>query len=153
MCRWVGSVLATTITRSLLMPLVMKVFEPLSTYSSPSRIAVEAMLARSEPVPGSVMAIAVMSVPAAMPGSQRAACSALQYSTKYGVVMSLWSVMPSPAPPMPAAASSSASTTLKRKSSLPPPPNSSGTASPRNPNDPAEANTSRGAMPSRSQSA
>jgi hypothetical protein len=32
-----GSVRATTITRSALMPLVMKVFEPLSTQSSPSR--------------------------------------------------------------------------------------------------------------------
>jgi len=37
------------------MPLVMKVFEPLTTYSSPSRMAVVAMPARSEPVPGSVM--------------------------------------------------------------------------------------------------
>jgi hypothetical protein len=31
----------------------------------------------------------VISSPEAMPGSQRAACSSLQYSTKYGVVMSL----------------------------------------------------------------
>ena len=51
-----------------------------------------------------------------MPGSQRWDCSSLQYSTKYGVVMSLCSVSPSPAPPMPAAASSSAITWLKRKS-------------------------------------
>ena len=45
------------------MPLVMNVFDPLRTYSSPSRIAVVAMPARSEPVPGSVMAIAVISSP------------------------------------------------------------------------------------------
>jgi hypothetical protein len=36
-------------------PLVMKVFEPLITYSSPSRIAVVRMPATSEPAPGSVI--------------------------------------------------------------------------------------------------
>ena len=36
-------------------PLVMKVLEPLITYSSPSRIAVVRMPATSEPAPGSVM--------------------------------------------------------------------------------------------------
>ena len=64
------------------MPLVMNVFDPFSTYTSPSRTAVVAMLARSLPVPGSVIATAVISSPEAMPGSQRAACSSLQYSTK-----------------------------------------------------------------------
>ena len=34
--------------------------------------------ARSEPVPGSVIASAVISSPAAMPGSQRSRCSSLQ---------------------------------------------------------------------------
>ena len=42
------------------MPLVMNVFDPFRTYSSPSRIAVVAMPARSEPVPGSVIATAVI---------------------------------------------------------------------------------------------
>ena len=88
------------------------------------------MLARSEPVPGSVIPTAVMSSPDAMPGNQRRFCSSVQYSMKYGVVMSLCSVMPRPAPPMPASASSSAITWLKRKSLLPPPPHSSGTAIP-----------------------
>ena len=38
-------------------PLVMKVFEPFSTYSSPSRRADDCMLPKaSEPVPGSVIA-------------------------------------------------------------------------------------------------
>ena len=31
LCRWVGSVLTAVITRSALMPLVMNVFEPLTT--------------------------------------------------------------------------------------------------------------------------
>ena len=34
--------------------------------------------ARSEPMPGSVMAMAVISSPEAMPGSQRARCSSVQ---------------------------------------------------------------------------
>ncbi len=34
--------------------------------------------ARSEPIPGSVIASAVISEPSAMPGSQRARCSSLQ---------------------------------------------------------------------------
>ena len=60
------------------MPLVMNVFEPLTTYTSPSRIAVVDIPARSEPMPGSVIAIAVTSSPDAMPGSQRARCSSVQ---------------------------------------------------------------------------
>ncbi|MNP76692.1 hypothetical protein D3C76_1739830 [compost metagenome] len=54
-----GSVLATTITRSARKPLVMNVFEPLITYSSPSSTAVVFTPCRSEPAPGSVMAIAL----------------------------------------------------------------------------------------------
>ena len=41
-------------------------------------MAVVVMEARSLPMPGSVMATAVMSSPEAMPGSQRAFCSSLQ---------------------------------------------------------------------------
>ena len=59
------------------MPLVMKVLAPLTTYSSPSRIAVACIEARSEPTPGSVIAIAVISSPATIPGSQRWRCSSL----------------------------------------------------------------------------
>ena len=50
-------------------PEVTKIFSPLSTYSSPSRTAVVLMLAESEPVPGSVIAM-----PAQTP-SNRASCS------------------------------------------------------------------------------
>ena len=49
-------------------PLVMKVFDPLSTQSSPSRTAVVFSAARSEPPLGSVIAIAVTSSPVQKPG-------------------------------------------------------------------------------------
>ena len=58
------------------MPPVMNVLAPLTIQSSPSRTAVVRMPARSDPVPGSVMATAVSSVPAASPGNQRSRCSA-----------------------------------------------------------------------------
>ena len=63
-----GSVRATTITRSALIPLVMNVFEPLSTQPSPSLRAVVRMPCRSLPAPGSVIAIAVISSPLQKPG-------------------------------------------------------------------------------------
>ena len=50
-----GSVLVTRTQKSARGPFVMNVFEPLMTYSSPSRIAVVRMPATSEPAPGSVM--------------------------------------------------------------------------------------------------
>ena len=58
-----GSVLATTITRSASWPLLMKVFEPLMTQWLPSMTAVVLTDCRSEPVPGSVMAMAVTRSP------------------------------------------------------------------------------------------
>ena len=66
---------ATTITRSACMPPVMNVLAPLTIQSSPSRTAVVRMPARSDPVPGSVIATAVSRVPAARPGNQRLRCS------------------------------------------------------------------------------
>ena len=50
-----GSVFATRTMKSARGPLVMKVFEPLITYSSPSRIALVRIPATSEPAPGSVI--------------------------------------------------------------------------------------------------
>jgi hypothetical protein len=73
-----GSVLTAAITRSALIPFVMNVFVPFTTYSSPSRSAEAAIAARSDPVSGSVIAIAVISSPLAMPGSQRSRCSSEQ---------------------------------------------------------------------------
>jgi hypothetical protein len=52
-------------TTSAWAPLVMKVFAPLTTYSSPSLIALVLMFCRSEPVPGSVIAIAPTASPEA----------------------------------------------------------------------------------------
>ena len=73
-------------------------------------------------MPGSVIATAVISSPAQMPGSQRAFCSSFVRCRKYGRQMSLCSVRPSPAALTSARCSSSAITTLKRKSRTPPPP-------------------------------
>jgi hypothetical protein len=51
-------------------------------------MAVVARAARSEPVPGSVMAMAVMSSPDTHPGSQRRLCSSFPNSWMYGTQMS-----------------------------------------------------------------
>lgn len=54
----------------------MNVFDPLSTQAPSSRCSARVrMPVRSEPVPGSVIAIAAMRVPFAIPGSQRPFCS------------------------------------------------------------------------------
>ena len=66
-----GSVIAATITRSACMPLVMKILEPLSTHSSPSRTAWVRIPCTSEPAPGSVMARAPTASPLTIFGSQR----------------------------------------------------------------------------------
>ena len=52
---------------------------------------------RSLPVPGSVIAMAVICSPAAMPVSRRCFCSVFVRSVKYGMTMSLESATP----PMP----------------------------------------------------
>ena len=57
----------------------MNVFDPSITYSSPCLIALVLTLCRSEPVPGSVIAIAPTSSPLASLGSQRCFCSSVPY--------------------------------------------------------------------------
>ena len=52
-------------------PAVTKIFSPLITYSSPSRVAVVDTAAESDPKPGSVMAIAAHTLP------RRCSCSSL----------------------------------------------------------------------------
>ena len=59
------------------MPLVMKVLDPVSTQSSPSRRAVVRSPCRSEPAPGSVIAIAVIISPRTNGGSHRSFCSSV----------------------------------------------------------------------------
>ena len=64
-----GSVFVTRTMKSARGPLVMNVFEPLITYSSPSRIAVVRMPATSDPAPGSVIPRQPIFVPL-IPGSR-----------------------------------------------------------------------------------
>ncbi len=54
------------------------------------------MPCRSRPVPGSVIAIAVIISPVQNFGSQRCFCSSLASSSKYGATMSLCSPKPIP---------------------------------------------------------
>ncbi len=81
------------------MPLVMKVLEPLRTQSLPSRRAVVLSPCRSEPAPGSLIAIAVIISPVTNGGSQRCFCSSVVRSSRYGAMTSLCSVKPTPLPP------------------------------------------------------
>ena len=77
----------------------MNVFEPESTQSSPSRRAVVRSPCRSEPAPGSVIAMAVIISPLVNAGSQRSFCSSVARSSRYGAMTSLWSVKPTPLAP------------------------------------------------------
>ncbi len=61
------------------MPLEMKVLAPLTTKSSPSRAAVVRSAWRSDPAPGSVMAIAPTISPLASLSSHRCFCSSVPY--------------------------------------------------------------------------
>ena len=72
-----GSVRTTAITRSEWMPLVMNVFAPSTTQPPSTRTPDVRMPRRSLPVPGSVIAIAPISSPAAILGSHRCFCSSL----------------------------------------------------------------------------
>ena len=72
-----GSVFATTTKRSPIWPFEMKIFEPLSTKKSPSRRARVCTLARSEPVPGSVIAMPRIVSPEIAPGRYFRFCSSL----------------------------------------------------------------------------
>ena len=77
-----GSVRANTSTLSAWKPFVMKVFEPFSTQSSPSRTAFVRMPCRSLPASGSVMPIAPIEVPAAIGGSHCSSCSGVPRSSR-----------------------------------------------------------------------
>ena len=66
---------------------------------SPSRTAVVRMPARSDPAPGSLIAIAVTISPVQNPGSHRLRCSSVVRSVRYGATTSLCSPKPSPVVP------------------------------------------------------
>ena len=59
------------------MPLVMKILEPFSTHSSPSRTALVRMPWTSEPAPGSVIARAPTASPLTIFGSHCCFCSSV----------------------------------------------------------------------------
>jgi len=69
------------------MPEVMKIFSPLTTYSSPSRRAVVLTAATSEPPPGSVMANAEIFSPASTLGTTSRWSAALPRATTGGMPM------------------------------------------------------------------
>ena len=77
MSRLPGPDLAAMKYRSACTPLVMNILVPLSTQSSPSRLAVVRMPATSEPAPGSVMPTAVISSPAITRRRYLSFCAAL----------------------------------------------------------------------------
>ena len=70
-----SSVLAHTTATSAMPPLVIHIFVPLRTQSSPSRLAVVRMLAGSEPKSGSVRPKQPIASPAAIRGSHSCFCS------------------------------------------------------------------------------
>jgi hypothetical protein len=71
------SVTATTMTKSASFPLVMNVFSPLSTQSTPSWRADSLMFAASDPAPGSVMAKQEMRSPSIVGIRNSLRCSSL----------------------------------------------------------------------------
>ena len=73
---------AATMTRSAWIPRVMKVFAPFSFQPPDTRIADVLIARRSEPVPGSDIAIAIAVRPETMPGTHRVCCSAEAMSRK-----------------------------------------------------------------------
>jgi hypothetical protein len=108
------------------------------------------MPCRSEPAPGSVIAIADTSSPDTSPGSHRCFCSSVASAEMYGTITSLCTGKPTPLAP--ARAISSVRTTLKRKSLAPAPPYSSSTSKQSSPAAPALCQTSRSTWPSFSHS-
>ena len=145
-----AEVRATTSTRSAFAPPEMKVLDPLSVHVPSSfRCARVVMPVRSDPVPGSVIAIAVMRVPFAIPGSQRCFWSSVAYDRMYGVTTSWWTRS---VPRLVAArAVSSVRIALYLKVSVcPPPPYSSGICRPMRPSSPIRANTDRSMRPASS---
>ncbi len=65
------------------------------------------MPCRSEPAPGSVIAIAEISSPETSPGSQRRFCSSVPRVEMYGTMMSVCTAKPGPEAPTREASSAS----------------------------------------------
>ena len=102
----------------------MNVLEPLTIQSSPSRTAEVRIPCEVAARPGSVIAMAMMSSPLAMPGSQRFFCSLVGQVDEvrpHDVVVQTQGGRGDAGPTI-----SSSMMALNRKSSVPPPPYSSG---------------------------
>lgn len=102
---------------------------------SSESLAVVFMPARSEPVPGSVMAMAYIEAPLTKSGSQRFFCSSVAYAFRYGRQSA--TCTPEPPKETPARAHSSEMIAWNLKDSSPAPPNSSGTSMPKIPSSPS----------------
>src|SRR5277367_739103 len=148
LCRADGSVLTAVRTSLDSRPLLMKVFWPLTIQWSPSSRAVVLMPARSDPAAGSDIAIEPMYSPETNLGSQRAFCSSVVRSFRYGTRMSFCT--PRPMPTEPVRNISSETIWLNRKSLTPRPPYFSSNSQPIRPAAPAASHASRLTLPSRS---
>ena len=129
----------------------MNVLEPFSTQSSPSRSALVAIPAMSEPAPGSLIARAHTFSPLITDGRYRDFCSAVPNLANHGEDMSVWTITLKATPPARQRAISSARTTVIQKSA-PPPPYSGGYSTPRKPSSPSWRNRLRGISPRSSHS-
>ena len=145
-----ASVTANTVMRSATEPWLMNRFDPVRTYSSPSRTAVVRIAAASEPASASVRANAMSHSPDASRGTQRACCSSVPASSS-GSDPSSWTARISPDVAHARLICSIARQIVRR--STPSPPWASGNGRPRMSWEASSAWTSRGNSPVRSISA
>src|SRR5712692_6403585 len=82
----------------------MKIFRPLTTKWSPSRLAVVVIPATSLPASGSVIARAAMCSPRMAGTSHLRFCSSVPNLKTGGVAISVWTSTAMPSPPRPAGA-------------------------------------------------
>jgi hypothetical protein len=116
----------------------------------PSISAFIFMAWRSEPAPGSVMAMAPTASPVTIFGSQRSFCAVEPRCMMYGATMSLCTETFDASAPNPRRDISSTTIADSRKTD-PAPPYSSGTSTHRKPFSPRDVQSERGKMPSFSQ--
>jgi hypothetical protein len=125
-----GSVLHSSTTRPARSPFVTHIFWPVTTYSSPSRIARHRMAWTSEPAPGSDIDSAARRSPVAIRGSHRAFCSSVPcFVSRYTPMKWVLRTPDSDIQPR----DSSLTTSAYDIRSMPAPPNSSGTVRPNSP--------------------
>ena len=107
-------VLTAVTTKSARTPLVMKVFEPLTTQPPSTGSALVRMPATSEPASGSVIPSAAMRSPRMAGARKRCFCSSVPNFQTGGVAIPMWAPIPAASPPDPQRESSSESTASSR---------------------------------------